>query len=121
MISAVGGHIVGLINGIEPQRRDAFLVSLDGKTFSLGAISRRVFKANGAYWSMGEFSAGMADVGSVEGVSLFGNHRMGHWSWEVHHFIVEVYPDPANDSALADLVGRPTASQLVRATLSTEP
>ncbi len=121
VISAVRGQIAGLADGIEPQRRDAFLVLLDGKTFSLGAISRRVFKANGAYWSMGEFSAGMADAGSVEGLSLFGNHRMGHWSWEVHHFIVQVYPDPANDSALSDLIGRPMASRLLRATLSTEP
>src|SRR6266545_3768754 len=71
VISAVRGQIAGLADGIEPQRRDAFLVLLDGKTFSLGAISRRVFKANGAYWSMGEFSAGMADAGSVEGLSLF--------------------------------------------------
>jgi hypothetical protein len=121
VIPAVGGQIVGFADGIEPQRRDAFLVSLNGKTFSLGAISRRVFKANGSYWSMGEFSAGMADAGSVDGVSLYGNHRMGHWSWEVHHFIVEVYPAPANDSAFPDLVARPMASRLLRATLSTEP
>jgi hypothetical protein len=121
VISAVGGKIVGLVNGIEPQRRDAFLVWLDGKTFSLGAISDRVFKANGEWWSMGQFSAGMADAGSVDGVLVSGNHRMGLWSWQVHHFAVQVYPDPKNDSALPDLVGRPLASRLLRATLSTEP
>jgi hypothetical protein len=120
VILAVGGRIVGLVDGIEPQPRDAFLVSLDGKTF-FGAISHRVFKANGGWWSMGQFSAGMPDAGSVDGVALSGNHRMGHWSWQVHHFIVQVYPDPENDSALPDLVGRPLASRLLRATLSTEP
>ena len=95
LISSAGGEILGGKRGIEPQRHSAFLVSMDRYRFSLGAIWKVDVPRMSAYFSMREFSAGIAQAGTVSGVSLAGNRQMGHWSWEVHGFTAELYPASA--------------------------
>jgi hypothetical protein len=104
VVAAAGGRIIGVTDGMEPQRDSAFLVGLDGHRFSFGAISREDMGRMGAYFSMGEFGAGMGQSGSVHGVSLFGNRKTEHWSWELRDYTAEIYQSHAPRSAIAGLV-----------------
>ena len=56
LVARAGGRIVGLTQMFEPQRRSAFVVTLDGYPFSLGAISKTDMRKMGGWFSMGEFS-----------------------------------------------------------------
>jgi len=90
-VANAGGTITGIGNGVEPQRGDAFAVSVDGYRLNIGAISGADKRKMGGWFSMGEFGAGMAQAGRVDGVYLSGIRRAGHWSWSVPGFTVEVY------------------------------
>jgi hypothetical protein len=97
VVAQAGARIIGLTRNVEPQPKSAFLISFDGYTFSMGAISRRDFHKMGGYFSMGEFGAGMQDDGMVGGVQLAGNFDTGHWSWETPSgYTVEIYPANAD-------------------------
>jgi hypothetical protein len=104
VVTAAGGRTLGVTQGIEPQRNSAFLVELDAHRFSFGAISKESMGRMGGYFSMGEFGAGMGQSGSVNGVTLFGNRKTEHWSWDIHGFTVEIYQSHAPRSTIADLV-----------------
>jgi hypothetical protein len=116
VVAQAGARIIGLTRNVEPQPKSAFLISFDGYTFSMGAISRRDFHKMGGYFSMGEFGAGMQDDGMVGGVQLAGNFDTGHWSWETPSgYTVEIYPANADPH---HHVPQSVVAGLISATLS---
>jgi hypothetical protein len=104
VVAAAGGLITGVAQRIEPQRDSSFHVELDGYGFSFGAVSKDDMRRMGGYFSMGEFGAGMAQSGSVDGVPLSGNVKLGHWSWVKNGFTAEIYLSHAPRSTIAKLV-----------------
>jgi hypothetical protein len=104
VVAAAGGRITGVTDGIEPQRGSAFLIELDGRRLSFGAVSRDDMRRMGGFFSMGMFGAGMPQSGHVRGIPLFGDRTTGHWSWEVRGFTVEIYRSHAPRSVIVDLV-----------------
>ncbi len=117
LVANVGGTITGIAQGIEPQRGDAFAVSLDGYRLNIGAISSADTKKLAGWFSMGEFAAGMADAGRVHGVYLAGIRRTGHWEWSVPGFTVQVYAANPNVPT-AKKPPRSVIAQLVAASLA---
>ena len=116
VITAAGARVTGLTQNVEPQSRSAFVVSFDGYTFSMGAVSPQDFRKMSAYFSMGEFSAGMQDDGMVGGVPLAGNVATGHWSWDLPSgYRVEIYP---LDASPHHHVPRSVIARLISATLA---
>ncbi len=114
--AAAGAKIIGLTSNVEPQPKSAFLVSYDGYTFSMGAVSKEDLKKMGGYFTMGEFGAGMPQAGTVSGVTFFGDVDTGHWSWTTSSgFTVEIYPAEAQPT---HHVPRSVAERLIQASLS---
>jgi hypothetical protein len=104
VVAAAGGRILGVTQGIEPQRNSAFLVELNGHRFSFGAISKESMGRMGGYFSMGEFGAGMGQSGSVHGVTLFGDRKTEHWSWDIHGYSAEIHGSDMDRSTVAGLL-----------------
>ncbi len=98
-MSAADGDIVGVTNGIEPQDGSAFLVALGGFRFSFRVISPSDMRKLGAYFSIGEFGAGMGSAGVVSGIDVAGDRSWDHWSWVTRGWTYEVYPVRHQESA----------------------
>ena len=117
VVAAADGEIVGVTNGIEPQAGSAFLVALDGFRFSFGVISAIDMRKLGAYFSMGEFGAGMGSAGVVSGIDVAGDRSWGHWSWVTRGWTYEVYPLRHQESAQLH-VPRWVVAHLIEASVS---
>lgn len=121
VIAAAGATVTRLTEGIEPQKKDAYLVQLDTFRFSFGVISPRDFRLMGGYWTMGLFGAGMPSSGSVEGVPLSGDLREGHWSWRIDGWTYQVYPPGTSVVPRSAHLPRALVARLVSAGLSVGP
>ena len=117
LVANAGGAITGIAEGIEPQRGDAFAVSVDGYRLNIGAISTADMKKLAGWFSMGEFGAGMSDAGRVHGIDLYGIRRAGHWEWGVPGFTVQVYSANPNGPT-SRKPPRSVIAQLVAASLA---